>query len=196
MAAVTPKQVRVLREATGASVMDCKKALEEAAGDLKKAETMLAVRSKAVALKKQARETHAGIIGSYLHANERVGVLIELLCETDFVARNAKFKELAHDLALQVAALKPAYVEPKDFPADFVAERQRVFLAEAAKEKKPAAMRAKIAEGKLAKLLSENSLLGQEFVKAPGKKVSDVVGEYTALLGEKIAVGRFVRFEI
>lgn len=196
MPAVTPEQVRVLRQATGASVMDCKKALEEAVGDLKKAETNLAVRSKVVALKKEARETKAGIIGSYLHANERVGVLVELLCETDFVARNAKFKALAHDLALQVAALKPAHVKPNDFPADFVAERQRAFLAEAAKEKKPAAMQGKIAEGKLAKFLSENSLLDQEFVKAPGKKVSDVIGEHTALLGEKIAVGRFIRFEI
>ncbi len=196
MATVTPEQVRVLREATGASVMDCKKALEEAAGDSKKAETMLAIRSKAVALKKQSRETKVGIIGSYLHANERVGVLIELFCETDFVARNAKFKELAHDLALQVAALKPAYVDPKNFPADFIAERTQAFLAEAAKERKPAAMQAKIAEGKLAKFLSDNSLLDQEFVKAPGKKVSDVIGEYTALLGEKIAVGRFIRFEI
>lgn len=177
-------------------MMDCKKALEAAQGDLAKAEQWLAVRAKAVAVKKQTREVKAGLVEAYLHANGRVGVLVELLCETDFVARNSRFKALAHDLALQITALKPAYVSAEQFPPAFIRERREFFLAEAAKEKKPAAVKAKIAEGKLTKFLNDQSLLTQPFVKNQSQTVQDVINEAIAALGEKIVVRRFARFEI
>lgn len=193
---ISSESVKELRDATGASVMDCKKALEESRGDMKKAQNILAMKSKAVALKKQSREATVGIIGSYVHSNERIGVLVELLCETDFVARTKEFKELAHDVALHIAALKPTHLRPEDFPSDFVKERKKLFAEEVAKEKKPAAMREKIVEAKMRAFLNEHSLLEQNFVKDPGKSVKQVLNEHVATLGEKILVGKFVRFEI
>ncbi len=193
---VSPEKVKELREATGSSVMDCKKALEESKGDQEKALKLLAVRSKAVTLKKQSREANVGIVEAYIHANGRVGVLLELMCETDFVARNAKFKELAHDLALHIAALKPAFVSPESVPEALTKERESFFVEETAKEGKPQAVQTKIVAGKLGKFLSENSLLTQPFVKDSSKTVQDVINEYTATLGEKIVIGQFTRYEI
>lgn len=194
--AVDAKQVRDLRVAIGASVMACKQALEATRGDFVKAQHWLAARAKTVADQKQTRQTRVGIVESYLHSNSRVGVLVELFCETDFVARNSQFKTLAHDLALHIAALKPAYASREHIPPAFIKEHEQLFLEEAAKEKKPAPMQAKIAAGKLAKFLNDQTLLSQPFVKDPTKTVQDVISEATAALGEKIAVGRFARLEI
>lgn len=194
--AIDIKAVKVLREATGASAMDCKKALEEAKGDNDKARALLNLRSKAIANKKQDRSLGAGIVSSYIHANGRVGVLIELLCETDFVARNDKFLNLAHDLALHVAAMKPEFVRPEDFPAEVVKQNRQLFEEEVTKEKKPDSVKAKIVEGKLQKFFAERSLLSQAFVKDQDHTVAEILATYTATLGERLAVGRFVRFEV
>ena len=194
--ASTTEQVKKLRDETGVSIMDCKKALDEAKGDLEKARKLLEARSKAVALKKQSREVGAGIVTSYIHSNDRVGVLLELHCETEFVARNDQFKALAYDIALHVAAMKPEYISHEDFPKEFIEERKKFFADEVAKEKKPKEVQQKIIDGKLDAFLKENSLLSQTFVKNSEQTVADVIADATATLGEKIVVGRFVRFEV
>ena len=190
------EQVKQLREQIGASIMDCKKALEDARGDQAKAMALLEARSKTIATKKQGRILGAGLVHSYIHGNQRVGVLLELWCETDFVAKNDKFQQLAHDLALHIAALRPEYLSRADVPEAYVKSQTKLFIEETAKEKKPAAVKKKIAEGKLEKFLSERFLFSQPFVKDPSKTVAALLEQYTATIGERLAVGRFVRFEV
>ncbi len=194
--AVDAKLVKTLRDMTGAGFMECKKALEETGGNLEEAVEVLRKKGVAKAAKKAGRETKEGLIHSYIHAGGRVGVLLELNCETDFVARNELFKELANEIALQIAAMKPKWVKREDVPKEIIEKEGEIAREAAIAEGKPEHIAEKIAEGKVNKFFQENCLLEQKFIKDETKTVEDLIKEYIAKLGENIQVGRFCRFEI
>lgn len=186
-----------LRELTGAGMMDCKKALDEGAGNLEKAVEILRKKGAIKAAKKQAeRQTKEGVVHSYVHSNNKVGVLLELLCETDFVARNAEFQALAHDLAMQIAATNPLYVSPEDVPAEVIEKEKSIYLEELTGKEKPPAVIEKIIQGKLEKYFEDICLLNQPFIKDEDITVGELINQKIAKIGEKIEVGRFVRFAI
>jgi elongation factor Ts len=195
-ALITAQQVAELRSKTGAGMMDCKKALEESSGDSAKAEELLRVKYAARAEKRADRAAGQGVIEIYLHFNGRVGTMVELNSETDFVANTPEFRQLAKDLALHVASARPIAVRVEDLPADVVAREQRVYAAQVAEEKKPDAVKQKIVEGKLKKFYQENVLLEQPFVKDDKVTVGDLVKALSGKTGEKIEVRRFARFEL
>ncbi|WP_457621246.1 translation elongation factor Ts [Persephonella sp.] len=190
------KLVKTLREMTGAGILECKKALEETGGNLEEAVELLRKRGIAKAAKKAGRETKEGIIHSYIHAGGRVGVLLELNCETDFVARNEVFKELANEIALQIAAMKPQYVSREDIPREVIEKEGEIAREAAIAEGKPEHIAEKIAEGKLEKFFKEVCLLEQPYIKDDKKTIEDLIKEYIAKLGENIKVSRFCRYEI
>ena len=177
---IPAKLVAELRARTGAGMMDCKKALEETGGDLEKAIDVLRTKGAAKADKRAGREASEGLIGSYVHHDGSIGVLVELNCETDFVARTEDFKALAKDLAVQVAAAKPLAVRIEDLPADVVARERQVYEAQVAEQKKPENIRAKIVDGMLKKYYEENVLLEQKFVKDDKRTVGELVKELSA----------------
>jgi len=187
--------IKKLREATGVSLMECKNALEEMGGDFDKAFELLRKKGIAKAEKKAERTAGVGRIEAYVHSGNHVGVLLDLRCETDFVAKNEVFAELAHELAMQIAALSPRYVNSEEVPADVVATERAIFEASMADQKKPKEMLDKIIDGKLAKRFEEMCLLDQPFIKDPNTKVRDVIKNYISKLGENIVVARFTRFE-
>jgi len=194
---IEAKQVAELRAKTSAGMVDCKKALEEAGGDMEKAAEILRVKGAAKAAKKSAeRETAEGVVHAYVHANGKVGALVELQCETDFVARNPDFQQLAHEIAMQVAAMAPFYVSPEEIPAGIVEKEKAGFLAEVANENKPEEIKAKIVEGKLAKWYADVCLLNQQWVKDDAKTIAQLITEKVATIGEKIVVARFARLEL
>lgn len=193
---VTLEQIKALREETGVSVMQCKKALEEAGGDREKARALLRRRGAEVAAKKQGRTLAAGVIASYVHADDRIGVLVEVLSETDFVARNDDFKTLADDIALHIAAMNPQYVKDEDISPDERAELARAFADEPALSEKPEAIRQKIVDGKTDAHFKERTLLRQQFVKEPEITVQELIERAVHKLGEKIEVTRFVRYTL
>jgi len=193
---ITAKHVADLRAKTGAGMMDCKKALEESGGDAAKAEELLRVKYAARAEKRADRAAGQGVIEIYLHFNGRVGTMVELNSETDFVANTAEFRQLAKDLALHVASAKPIAVRIEDVPADIVERERRVYRAQVAEEKKPEAVREKIIEGKLKKFYQENVLLEQPFVKDDKVTVGELVKALSGKTGEKVEVRRFARFEL
>lgn len=189
--------VKALREKTGAGMMDAKKALEESEGDIEKAIEWLRKKGQQVAAKKQSERTaHEGIVESYIHGNGRVGVLLELNCETDFVARNEEFKELAHDIAMHIAAMSPEYISRDDIPEEVIAKEKEIEAEKLKTEGKPEDMIEKILEGKSKKFASEVCLLHQSFVKDDTTSVEDVVNNATQKLGEKIVIRRFVRYSL
>ncbi|KYO65783.1 translation elongation factor Ts [Thermovenabulum gondwanense] len=192
---ISSEQVKELRERTGAGIMDCKKALAEADGDMEKAVVILRERGLAKAAKKAGREAKEGIIDSYIHGGGRIGVLLEVNCETDFVARNDEFKSLVKDLAMQIAAANPKYIKREDVPAEIIENERHILRTQAINEGKPEHVVDKIVEGRLEKFFEENCLLEQPFIKDPDRKVSQIIMEKIALLGENITVSRFVRFE-
>ncbi|ACO03822.1 MAG TPA: elongation factor Ts [Persephonella sp.] len=194
--ATDAKLVKTLREMTGAGILECKKALEETGGNLEEAVELLRKRGIAKAAKKAGRETKEGIIHSYIHAGGRVGVLLELNCETDFVARNEVFKELANEIALQIAAMKPQYVSREDIPREVIEKEGEIAREAAIAEGKPEHIAEKIAEGKLEKFFKEVCLLEQPYIKDDKKTIEDLIKEYIAKLGENIKVSRFCRYEI
>jgi elongation factor Ts len=194
--AVDAKLVKTLREMTGAGVLECKKALEETNGNLEEAVELLRKRGIAKAAKKAGRETKEGIIHAYIHAGGRVGVLLELNCETDFVAKNELFKELANELALQIAAMRPQYVSRETVPKEVIEKEGEIAREAALAEGKPEHIAEKIAEGKVEKFLKEVCLLEQPYIKDDKKTVEDLIKEYIAKLGENIQVRRFTRYEI
>jgi elongation factor Ts len=196
MTHITAKMVSELRGRTGAGMMDCKKALEEAGGDFDKAVELLRARGAARADKRAGRAAAEGVIEAYVHFNGRVAVLVELNCETDFVARNEEFRALAKDLALQVASARPVAVRVEDVPAELVAAERRVYEAQVAEEQKPDAVKAKIVEGRLRKFFEESVLLEQKFVKDDSRTVGDLVKAVAAKTGENVQVRRFARFEL
>ena len=191
---ITAQMVGNLREKTGAGLLDCKKALTEANGNVEEAITILRKRGAASAAKKAERVTREGLVESYIHVGGKVGVMIEVNCETDFVARTDEFKSLCRDLCLQIAAANPVCVRREDVPeADVAKERE---IAAAQVQGKPAAALQKIIEGKLEKYYSTICLLDQPFVKQPEKAVKDIITEKVAKIGENIQVRRFVRYQL
>jgi elongation factor Ts len=194
--AITAQQVKELRDKTLASMADCKKALEEAGGDFAKAQEILRRRGKEVAEKRAEKEARQGIVECYVHSNKKIGALVELNCETDFVAKNETFKELAHDIALHVASMNPKYLTPEDIPGEVLDKKKNEFMEEIKNSGKPEAVQKQMIEGKIKKFSEEISLLEQPFVKNPDQKVKDLVSEYIGKIGEKIEIGKFIRLEI
>ena len=196
---ISAGQVKELREKTGAGFMDCKNALVEAAGDLDAAVKGLREKGLAVAAKKARRATSEGVIGTYLHAGGRIGVLIEVNCETDFVAKTDQFQQLVKDIAMQVAAASPTvprFIRREDIDSRAVASEREIFRAQAQNSGKPEKVIDKIVEGKLDKFISEICLLEQPFIREPQKSVQDMVTAAISTLGENIAVRRFERFQL
>jgi elongation factor Ts len=196
MADITAKMVQELRQQTGAGVMDCKQALQANDGDSEKASAWLREKGLMAAAKRAEREAKEGLIGSYVHAGSKVAALIEVNCETDFVARTDQFKELVHDLAMQVVAAKPSYLEPADIPAEVLEQEKAKYLAEMQGSGKPAAVLERIVEGKVKKLYEESCLLEQPFIKDPAITVRELVQQKNAQLGENVVVRRFARLEV
>lgn len=193
---ISAKLVKDLREKTGLGMMDCKKALQETMGDLEQAVDYLRKKGALKAAKREGRATSEGRIGSYIHSNGKIGVLVELKCESDFVAKTEQFATLNKDLCMQVAASAPRWVSPEDVPEDIIAKEKDIYMTQAKEAGKPDKMLEKIAEGKLKKFYSEECLLEQSFVKEPDKTVGNLIKEYIAQLGENISVGRFIRFQL
>ncbi|MCD6449679.1 MAG: translation elongation factor Ts [Thermotogaceae bacterium] len=193
---ISMDMVKKLRQMTGAGVMDCKKALEEAEGDFDKAVEILRKKGAAKAAKKAGRATSEGIITSYVHFNGRIGVLLELNCETDFVARTDEFKELAYNLAKQVAAMNPRWVSRESVPQEVIEKEKEIYREQLKDSGKPEHIVEKIVEGKLEKFFQENCLLEQDYIFEDGKKVKDIITEAVAKIGENIQVSRFVRMEV
>ncbi len=194
--AVDAKLVKKLRELTGAGMLDCKKALEETGGDIEAAVELLRKKGIAKAAKKAGRETKEGLIHAYIHAGGRIGVLLELNCETDFVARNELFKELANELAMQIAAMRPRWVKREDVPKEIIEKEGEIAREAALAEGKPEHIAEKIAEGKLEKFFKEVCLLEQPYIKDDKKTVEELIKEYIAKIGENIQVRRFTRYEL
>jgi elongation factor Ts len=196
--AIGAGQVKELRERTGAGMMECKKALEETSGDIEAAIDLLRARGAAKAAKRAERETKEGMIGSYVHTNGKIGVLVEVQCETDFVARNDAFQQLARDLAMHIAAANPLALDAESIPADVVERERGVYREQVRGEGKPEAMHDKIVEGKLRKFFQESTLLDQVFVKDPAGKqtIRQLIQDASAKTGENVVVRRFVRFQL
>ncbi len=193
---VSTKLIAELRARTGAGMMDCKKALDEAGGDIEKAAEILRSRGAAKADKRAGRSASEGLIEAYVHFNGKVAVLVEINCETDFVARTDDFRQLAKDVALHVASAKPLAVRVEDLPAEVIEREKRIYEAQVAEEKKPDAVKAKIVEGRLKKFYEESVLLEQKFVKDDSRTVGDLVKQLAANTGENVQVRRFARFEL
>lgn len=194
MVEIKADQVKKLRDKSGVGMMECKRALEEAGGDLEKAEVILREKGLAAASKKSTRATNQGLIDSYIHLGSKIGVLVEVNCETDFVARNEMFKELVHNIALHIAASAPIYVSREDIPKEIIETEKEIYRKQALNEGKPESVAEKIADGKLKKYYEENCLLDQPYVKDNDKTVGDLVREAILKTGENIVIRRFVRF--
>lgn len=194
--AITASLVKELRELTGAGMMDCKKALTETNGDIEKAVDFLREKGLAAAAKKAGRIAAEGVVTSYIHGGGRIGVLLELNCETDFVAKTDSFKELAKDIAMQVAAANPAYLRREEVPADVVEHEKEVLRQQAANEGKKPEIIEKMIVGRIEKFYKENCLLEQPFIKNGDQSVTDVINENIAKIGENISVRRFTRYQL
>lgn len=196
MAEISASIVKELREKTGAGMMECKKALEAAGGDMEKAIVFLREKGMATAQKKAARTAKEGLIASYIHAGGKIGVIVELNCETDFVARNEDFQNLAKDIAMQVAAVKPLYVTREQVPADVLQKEREIYLTQAKTSGKPEKVWDKIVEGKLEKFYEEVCLYDQPFIKDPNLKIKDLIVQAVSKIGENIQIRRFSRFQV
>ena len=194
MAEIKADQVKKLREKSGVGMMECKKALTEACGDMDKAELILRERGLAAASKKSNRITNQGLIESYIHPGSKIGVLLEVNSETDFVARNEQFKELVHNIALHIAAAAPSYISSEDVPAQIIETEKDIYKKQALNEGRPEAVLEKIAEGRLKKFYEENCLLEQLYVKDNDMTINDLVKQSIAKIGENIVIRRFCRF--
>jgi len=192
----TMEQVKELRERTGAGVLDCKSALEATGGDTDKAVDFLRKKGIAQAEKKLERKMAAGLIDAYIHPGERLGVLIQVDCETDFVARNQEFRQFVHDVAMQIAAYDPLAISREEIPADVVNREKEIYQSQLTGSNKPPAVLEKIINGKLDKFYSEACLIEQPFVKNPDKRVGDFVKEQIVKFGENIKIRKFARFKL
>ena len=196
----TAQDVAKLRERTGAGMMDCKKALTETKGDLDKAIDYLREKGIASAAKKAGRIAAEGIVDSYIHMKGKIGVLVEVNCETDFVAKSDDFRTLVHEIALQIAAAKPLYVNKEEVPADVIAKEKEILLAQIKNDEKnknkPAAILEKMIEGRIGKYYTENCLLDQEYIKDQTMTITQLITNAVAKIGEKISVRRFARYEM
>jgi len=193
---IKAQDVKKLRDLTGAGMVECKKALEESSGDFDAAIKVLRKRGSKIADKKVGRGTAEGYVGSYIHSNGKIGVLIEVNCETDFVARGEEFRNLVHDLAMHIAAASPIYISAAEVDPASVREKKEEFTESTKNEKKPKEVIERIIEGKMKKYLDEVCLLSQPFVKDPEKTVGELVTEKIAKFGENIQVKKFAKFEI
>ncbi|MCX8071289.1 MAG: translation elongation factor Ts [Candidatus Binatia bacterium] len=196
MSEISAAQVRELRERTGAGMLDCKKALTEAGGDMDKAIQILREKGLATAQKKAGRTASQGMVGSYIHAGGKIGVLIEVNCETDFVARTSEFQDLVRDLAMQVAAANPRWVRREEVPGEVIEAERNIYRAQATGSGKPPQVIEKIVEGKLEKFFADTCLLEQPFIKDPDRTVGQLVTDAIARIGENIVVRRFARFQL
>mgnify|MGYP001198563153 CR=1 FL=1 len=193
---ISAEMVKTLLEKTGVGMMECKKALLETEGDLEKAQDYLRKKGLADAAKRGDRTTAEGLIEAYIHMGGQIGVMLELNCETDFVARNETFKTLAKDIAMHIAASNPLYVNKEEVPAELVAKEKEILMAQPDMASKPENVREKIIEGRIEKFYEQICLLNQPFVKDPSLKIADLVNKSISTLGEKIQVKRFTRFSV
>jgi elongation factor Ts len=193
---ISADEVKKLREMTGAGIMDCKSALAETKGDLEKAVEQLRKKGIAKADKKASRETRDGLIESYLHPGSKLGVLVEINCETDFVAKTDDFKRFTRDIAMQIAASNPLVVNKDDLSAEIIEKELSIYKSQVMNQKKPEAIAEKIAQGKLDKFYQEVCLMEQSFVKDPNKTIKDLTKELISKVGENINIRRFVRFQL
>jgi elongation factor Ts len=193
---ITAEQVKILREKSGAGIMECKAALTEAGGSLEEATMLLRKRGLAQAAKKAGRSTSEGLVGSYIHMGGKVGVLIELNCESDFVARTEPFQTLAKELAMQIAAASPQYVRREDVPEELIERERGVYRAQTEGTNKPAPVIEKIVEGKLNSFFEQIVLMEQPSIRDPKVRVSQLISDAIAKLGENIGVARFARFKV
>lgn len=193
---VSASLVKELRERTGLGLMDCKKALVETQGDLDKAVEHLRKKGALKAAKREGRATSEGRIGSYIHMNGKIGVLLELNCESDFVAKTDQFAELVHDICMHIAASSPQWISSDNVPEEVLSKEKEIYMVQAKEAGKPDKMLEKIAEGKLRKFFSEVCLLEQPFVKDPDRTVGELIRDKIAQLGENMTVGRFTRFQL
>ena len=193
---ITAKMVKALRDKTGAGMMDCKKALEHANGDEQKAIKWLREKGIAKAQKRAGKVASEGLIGSYIHSNGKIGVLVEVNCETDFVAKSEKFKDFVKNIAMQIAATNPLSVSVEDLPEDVVEKEKEIYRKQLESENKPDHIKEKIIEGKLKKFYEEVCLLNQPYIRDENLTIQDLLNELVAVLGEKIVVRRFVRMEL
>jgi len=190
------EQLKQLREETGISITECQKALEEAVGDLKKAKEILREKGKEMVEGKQSRTASKGMVASYIHPGSKIGVLLQLNCETDFVAKSEDFEKLTREISLQIAASKPFFVKTEDIPEEFLDGEKKVYQKQFQNSGKPQKIIEQIIEGKLMKYKKEVSLLDQNWIKDDSKTIKDLIDEYRAKFGEKIEIERFARFEI
>jgi elongation factor Ts len=188
--------VKELRLKTGAGILDCQKALQETQNDVEKAIDLLRQKGLAAAQKKAGRETKEGLISAYIHSGNKIGVLLEINCETDFVARNEEFQSFAKDVALQIAASQPMFVKREDVPADLIEREKNVYLGQIKESGKPEAAWDKIMAGKLEKFFQEQCLLEQAFIKDPSVTIQDLIAQKIAKLGENISISRFTRYQL
>lgn len=195
MASLT-EQIKELRERTGAGIMECKGVLQETNGDIERSIELLRERGMAKAAKKAGREAREGLVVSYIHGNGRIGALVEINCETDFVARTEDFKAFAREIAMQVAASSPLAVSADEIDQALVDAERKIYREQALQEGKPEAVVEKIVEGRVSKFLKEHALLDQEYFRDPDRTVKDLLSEAIAKLGENIKIARFVRFEL
>ncbi len=193
---ITAQMVGNLRARTGAGVVDCKKALAEANGDENAAVEILRVKGVAIAAKKAGRNASQGIVASYVHSNDRIGVLIEVACESDFVAKNEDFKAFVRDLCMHIAAADPICISKQDVPAELIEKERAIAMEQLSGDKKPEEIKKKIVEGKIAKYISGLALLSQPFVKNDSMTVGDAITQKIATIGEKIEVKRFTRYQV
>ncbi len=196
MAEITAQMVKELRDSTGAPFIDCKKALEEVSGDLEKALDILKIRGVAKASKKVGRDTPEGIVMSYIHAGGKIGVIIEINCETDFVARNGEFQAFAREVAMQIAASNPRYISKDQIPEAELEREKEVMKAQVLESGKPAEIAQKMVEGKIKKYYEEVCLLNQTYIRDAKLKIEDLLQALIAKIGENIKIRRFVRFQL
>jgi elongation factor Ts len=194
--AITSEMIKELRQTTGAGMLDCKKALQAGNGDFDKAVEYLREKGLAAAAKRAARAANDGIIGIYVHHGSRVAAMVELNCETDFVARTQEFQDLAHDLAMQVTATRPQYLSRKDVPPEMIEAEKQIYRAQMGDQNKPEHILERIIEGKMTKFYEETCLLEQPFIKDDDLIIEDLINNAIAKIGENIVLRRFVRYEI
>lgn len=196
MTKISRELLQQLRDRTGAGLMDCKKALEEAGGDIEKAVESLRKKGAKIAEKRAEKSAQEGIVHAYIHAGNKLGVLVEINCETDFVARTDDLKQFAHNLCLHIAAMSPQYVSEADIPADIVEKEKAIYREQVIQEGKPEQVADKIVQGKWQKRLEDLCLLNQPYIKDENTTIADVINDLTAKLGEKIVVNQFARYQI
>ena len=193
---ITTENVKALREKTGVGMMDCKKALIESNGDMEKAVDILRALGLAAAARRAGRTAAEGVVDSYIHIGGKIGVLLEINCETDFVARNIEFQSFVKDIAMQIAASNPQYISREDVPDGIVEHEKEILKSQTLAEGKPEKVADKIVEGRLEKFFSEVCLIDQPFIKDPNKSIKDLLGEFCAKIGENIVIRRFTRYQL